>query len=76
MELEKGAEVDDAKMESLGKLTERYCTVLQTSTKKPEMGVMRVDAKEEKEKGAETVKSYAEGVKFVMVEIVERNALL
>ena len=37
--LEKGEEVSDEKIEKLGKLTERYCVVLQTIAKKPEISV-------------------------------------
>ncbi|KXS98482.1 hypothetical protein AC578_2614 [Pseudocercospora eumusae] len=34
-----GADVPDEKVEKLGKLTERYCVVLQTIAKKPELSV-------------------------------------
>ncbi|KAF2165545.1 hypothetical protein M409DRAFT_24399 [Zasmidium cellare ATCC 36951] len=34
-----GAEVPEEKVEKLGKLTERYCVVLQTIAKKPELSV-------------------------------------
>ncbi|KAK5141418.1 hypothetical protein LTR04_002616, partial [Oleoguttula sp. CCFEE 6159] len=37
--LEKGAEVPDEKVEKLGKLTERYCVVLQTIAHKPKLSV-------------------------------------
>ncbi|TKX27256.1 hypothetical protein C1H76_0550 [Elsinoe australis] len=36
---ERSKEVDAAKLEKLGKLTERYCVVLQTIVKKPEVKV-------------------------------------
>lgn len=36
---ERAKEVDAAKLEKLGKLTERYCVVLQTIVKKPEVKV-------------------------------------
>lgn len=36
---EEGKAVDEAKLEKLGKLTERYCVVLQTIAKKPELSV-------------------------------------
>lgn len=36
---EEGRAVDDAKLEKLGKLTERYCVVLQTIVKKPQLSV-------------------------------------
>jgi len=36
---EEGKNVDEAKIEKLGKLTERYCVVLQTITKKPTLSV-------------------------------------
>jgi len=39
LELEEGADVAEEKMEKLGKLTERYCVVLQTIAKKPELNV-------------------------------------
>lgn len=38
-ESEEGRKVDEAKLEKLGKLTERYCVVLQTIVKKPELSV-------------------------------------
>ena len=59
IELEGGKEVSDETLEKLGKLTERYCTVLQTITRKPEVSV-RVDAKEEKEAGIERTKSWVQ----------------
>ena len=39
LQLESNAEVDEDKIEKLGKLTERYCVVLQTIAKKPELKV-------------------------------------
>jgi uncharacterized OsmC-like protein len=39
---EDGSEVDQRDVEALGKLTERYCVVLQTLVKKPEIGVVIV----------------------------------
>lgn len=39
VELVAGQEVGEEKMEKLGKLTERYCVVLQTIAKKPEISV-------------------------------------
>ena len=36
---EEGKAVDETKLEKLGKLTERYCVVLQTIVKKPELSV-------------------------------------
>lgn len=36
---EGGRGVDEEKLEKLGKLTERYCVVLQTIAKKPELSV-------------------------------------
>ncbi|KAK3061694.1 hypothetical protein LTR53_019686, partial [Teratosphaeriaceae sp. CCFEE 6253] len=37
LKLENGAEVGEDKIEKLGKLTERYCVVLQTIAKKPQL---------------------------------------
>lgn len=59
LELEAGAEVEESKVEKLGKLTERYCTVLQTIAKKPEV-VVRVDAKGEAEPGVERTAAWVE----------------
>lgn len=39
---EDGSEVDEDDLEKLGKLTERYCVVLQTLVKKPSIGVTMV----------------------------------
>ena len=36
---ERSKDVDEDKLEKLGKLTERYCVVLQTIAKKPELSV-------------------------------------
>lgn len=49
---EGGKAVDDDKLEKLGKLTERYCVVLQTIKCKPELGV-RIIAASEEENGVE-----------------------
>lgn len=38
-ESQEGKAVDEEKLEKLGKLTERYCVVLQTIAKKPELSV-------------------------------------
>ena len=39
LNLKKGVEVEENRIEKLGKLTERYCVVLQTIAKKPEISV-------------------------------------
>lgn len=39
LQLESNTDVDEDKIEKLGKLTERYCVVLQTIAKKPEVKV-------------------------------------
>jgi len=39
LQLMPGAEVEEDKIEKLGKLTERYCVVFQTIAKKPELAV-------------------------------------
>lgn len=52
LQMKPGAEVSDETIESLGKLTERYCVVLQTIAKKPELS-MRVDGMVETEDGVE-----------------------
>lgn len=57
--MEKGKEVSDEKIEKLGKLTERYCTVLQTITKKPEVFV-KVDASSETEEGVARRNAWAQ----------------
>lgn len=44
--LAEGAEVSEEKMGKLGKLTERYCVVLQTIAKKPELSVKVIGSKE------------------------------
>lgn len=43
---EEGRAVDEAKLEKLGKLTERYCVVLQTIVRKPELSVRVVGQRE------------------------------
>lgn len=48
IELEPGAEVSEDKIGKLGKLTERYCVVLQTIAKKPELSVAVKGKQEEK----------------------------
>ncbi|KAK5118486.1 hypothetical protein LTR62_003001 [Meristemomyces frigidus] len=50
--LQEGAEVSEEKIEKLGKLTERYCVVLQTIAKKPELSVV-VHGTQETEQGVE-----------------------
>ncbi|KAH9812172.1 OsmC-like protein [Teratosphaeria destructans] len=52
LKLREGVEVAEEKIEKLGKLTERYCVVLQTIAKKPELSVV-VQATEEAEPGVE-----------------------
>lgn len=47
-----GTAVDEEKIEKLGKLTERYCVVLQTITKKPEIKVHLMGT-QETEQGVE-----------------------
>lgn len=49
LKLEEGKEVGDEKTEKLGKLTERYCVVLQTISKKPELTVSLRGAQEAEE---------------------------
>ena len=39
IKLEEGAEVEESKLQKLGQLTERYCVVLQTIAKKPELSL-------------------------------------
>lgn len=46
LRLEEGKEVSEEKIEKLGKLTERYCVVLQTIAKKPELKVHLVGTSE------------------------------
>ncbi|KAJ4341511.1 hypothetical protein N0V95_007212 [Ascochyta clinopodiicola] len=41
-EKEDGSEVNEDDLEKLGKLTERYCVVLQTLVKKPNIGVVMI----------------------------------
>ena len=50
--LEEGEEVDEDKIEKLGKLTERYCVVLQTIAKKPELKI-RLSSTQQKEEGVD-----------------------
>jgi len=52
LQMQKGKEVAEDKLEKLGKLTERYCVVLQTIAKKPEL-TFRVDGHVEAEEGVE-----------------------
>jgi uncharacterized OsmC-like protein len=61
LRLEPGAEVSDEKIEKLGKLTERYCVVLQTIAKKPELSVS-LRGNQETEQGMDT--GYAWGQKM------------
>lgn len=58
--LEDGVEVEEERMEKLGKLTERYCVVLQTISKKPELSVS-LKGTGKSEEGVE--KGYAWGQK-------------
>ncbi|KAF2718581.1 hypothetical protein K431DRAFT_322287 [Polychaeton citri CBS 116435] len=60
LQLARDAEVSDDKIEKLGKLTERYCVVLQTIAKKPKLSVS-VRGSQESEDGVE--KGYAWGQK-------------
>ncbi|KAK5167199.1 uncharacterized protein LTR77_007930 [Saxophila tyrrhenica] len=53
LQLEEGAEVGEEKIEKLGKLTERYCVVLQTIAKKPELSVS-LRGTQETEQGVES----------------------
>ena len=50
--LEEGKAVSEEQIEKLGKLTERYCVVLQTITKKPEVKVYMM-GRQETEQGVE-----------------------
>lgn len=52
LKMETGQEVSEEKLGLLGKLTERYCVVLQTIAKKPSLAV-RLDGKSEVEHGVE-----------------------
>lgn len=61
LQLDSGAEVSDEKIEKLGKLTERYCVVLQTIAKKPELSVS-VRGNQQTEHGVDT--GYAWGQKM------------
>lgn len=59
LKMKKDAEVPEAKIESLGKLTERYCVVLQTIAKKPEI-ICRVDSTAEPEDGIEKTHAWVQ----------------
>lgn len=61
LKMRKGVEVEEGKIEKLGKLTERYCVVLQTIKTKPELAV-RVDGTTEAEDGVERSVAWAEKV--------------
>ena len=52
IQLEEGQAVSEDKIEKLGKLTERYCVVLQTIAKKPELKVYLM-GRQETEQGVE-----------------------
>jgi uncharacterized OsmC-like protein len=52
-EREDGKEVGEEEVERLGKLTERYCVVLQTLVNKPSIKVRLAGSKEEQEDGIE-----------------------
>ncbi|KAI9709017.1 MAG: hypothetical protein M1828_002559 [Chrysothrix sp. TS-e1954] len=58
LKMQQGKEVDEDKLAALGKLTERYCVVLQTIAKKPELAV-RVDGTTEVEDGVEKSLTWA-----------------
>jgi uncharacterized OsmC-like protein len=60
LKLEEGKEVSEDKIEKLGKLSERYCVVLQTITRKPELSVS-LHGSQQTEDGVE--KGYAWGQK-------------
>ncbi|CAK1363850.1 hypothetical protein CB0940_04154 [Cercospora beticola] len=53
LKFEPGEEVSDEKVEKLGKLTERYCVVLQTLVKKPQMSVQMRGSQLDAEDGIE-----------------------
>ncbi|KAK5111307.1 hypothetical protein LTR85_012202 [Meristemomyces frigidus] len=57
--LESGKEVPEEKLEKLGKLTERYCVVLQTITKKPELSVS-LHGTQESEQGIDKTLSWSQ----------------
>ncbi|KAK4548247.1 hypothetical protein LTR36_010117 [Oleoguttula mirabilis] len=57
--LEAGADVPEEKLEKLGKLTERYCVVLQTITKKPELSVS-LHGTQESEHGIDKTLSWSQ----------------
>ncbi|KAF2484991.1 OsmC/Ohr family [Neohortaea acidophila] len=52
LQLEQGQKVEEEKIEKLGKLTERYCVVLQTITKKPQVKVHLL-GRQERERGVD-----------------------
>nr|POE82428.1 hypothetical protein CFP56_67598 [Quercus suber] len=53
-----GAQVDEARLQKLGALTERYCVVLQTIAKKPELSV-QVTGRMESEQGEQSTVEWA-----------------
>lgn len=55
-----GAEVPDDKVEKLGKLTERYCVVLQTIAKKPELSIQLHGTQKQTEHGVENTVSWGQ----------------
>lgn len=59
LKLEDGAEVEEEKIERLGKLTERYCVVLQTIAKKPELSVS-LRGSQESEEGVERTLAWSQ----------------
>ncbi|KAK3672106.1 hypothetical protein LTR78_008077 [Recurvomyces mirabilis] len=59
LKLQDGAEVAEEKIEKLGKLTERYCVVLQTITRKPELSVS-VHGTQETEQGIERTTGWSQ----------------
>jgi len=61
LKLQEGAEVAEEKIEKLGKLTERYCVVLQTITRKPELSVS-VHGTQETEQGIERTTGWSQKV--------------
>ena len=59
LQVEEKAEVSDDKIEKLGKLTERYCVVLQTIAKKPELS-LHLRGSQDTEQGIERSYAYAQ----------------
>ena len=59
LKLQEGVEVEEEKIEKLGKLTERYCVVLQTITRKPELSVS-VHGTQETEQGVERTTGWSQ----------------